>query len=85
MSLPPRKPLVAGFEALADIGVYEFDLRTQDLVCSDVFFEIAGIAPLRGRIAADTSMEMFHPDDRDRLRAAGRDAIATGRADSVRR
>jgi PAS domain S-box-containing protein len=46
-----------------------------------MFFAIAGLPVRPEPLQADAALEVFHPDDRDRLRAAGRQAVRDCGAD----
>jgi PAS domain S-box-containing protein len=65
-------------DQLADIGTYDYDLRTGRLIWSEAFCRICGVDPAVTPITADLPLELCHPEDHDLLRRGGLDAIESG-------
>ncbi|MFC7074036.1 PAS domain S-box protein [Halovenus rubra] len=63
---------------LADVGVWEWDRQTEDGYYSDQVYEIYGADPSRECTPKEDITEFYHPDDRERMRTAFRDAIEAG-------
>lgn len=61
-------------QRIARLGSWTFDFATGELICSDQVYTIAGIPP--GARTLDALFATTHPDDRGRLRAARRAAVA---------
>src|SRR5690606_26914827 len=61
-------------QRIARLGSWTFDFATGELICSDQVYAIAGIPP--GARTLDALFATTHPDDRGRLRAARRAAVA---------
>jgi PAS domain S-box-containing protein len=66
-------------EALAHIGSWLWDLRTGAVQWSAEFHRIHGVDPLDFDGTFDSYLELVHPGDRERLRAALVDSVDSGR------
>jgi PAS domain S-box-containing protein len=71
--LRKSETLLAQAEELANLGSWELDTEKQTLNWSAHFFRMLGLEPETGHVPYGRTIEMIHPDDRDR---AIRDAEA---------
>jgi PAS domain S-box-containing protein len=80
--MTPRPVIAADptIDPLADIGTYDYDLRTRELFWSDAFRKICGV-PLSEPLTAESPLRFCHPDDTGLMRAGAAEALASGRAD----
>jgi PAS domain S-box-containing protein len=62
-------------QELAQVGSWEFEVDSGTLRWSDQIFVILGRDPALGPPAFDEYMELVHPDDRECMQIAARDAI----------
>ena len=64
---------------IADIGGWEYDATTDppELTWTDQLYRLHGL-PLDTDIDVETVVDLYHPDDRDRIRTLFRRAIETG-------
>lgn len=58
--------MLAAAEELAQMGSFELDLRTGEVVWSEGFDRILGLEPADRRTVAEI-LELIHPDDRERI------------------
>ncbi len=65
-------------EAMAGVGHWRLDLVTETVKWSDEVYRIHGVTPQTFDPSYDNAVDFYHPDDRDKVRAWIRDAIATG-------
>ena len=63
---------------LAGAMVWRTDLATGQFSVTDRGYKLLGIAPQPGGVSLDMVRETVHPDDREGLAQASRDAIASG-------
>jgi PAS domain S-box-containing protein len=66
-------------EALAHVGSWLWDLRTGAVQWSDEFHRIHGVDPLDFDGTFESHLTRIHPDDRERVRVALEDSVASGR------
>jgi len=64
-------------QAIAKLGSWELDLRSNRLYWSDEIFRIFEIDPQQFGASYEAFLNLVHPDDRARLDAAYRDSVAT--------
>jgi PAS domain S-box-containing protein len=73
---------LAEAQRIAHLGSWEWDLATDTAVRSEETYRIAGVEPGAFRATNEAFLEFVHPDDRARVEASERAAIAgTGRHD----
>ena len=60
---------LAEAQQLAELGSWQLDLATGQLVWSSQMYRIAGIDPDGAAPTLDAAIELIHPEDRDRVRA----------------
>ncbi|MCP5464998.1 MAG: PAS domain S-box protein [Deltaproteobacteria bacterium] len=65
--LEQEKERLARTESIANIGTWEYNIETQEIVWSDQVFRIFGIEDRRDAPSLEKFMTLVHPDDRDRL------------------
>jgi PAS domain S-box-containing protein len=66
-------------EGLAHVGSWLWDIRTGAVQWSAEFHKIHGIDPLDFRGTLEAHLELIHLEDRDSVRAAMEDSVASGR------
>src|SRR5579862_6310480 len=66
---------------LADIGTYDYDLRTGQLVWSEQLYRICGIVPDGVSLTRKTAWQLCHPADRQLLDQASADVVQNGLCD----
>ncbi|WP_099239631.1 PAS domain-containing protein [Synechococcus sp. BDU 130192] len=69
-ALAASQARLAQAQAIAHIGVWEWDIRTDQIYWSPETFQIFGFAPGEIQPNAETFFERLHPDDRDRIKAS---------------
>ncbi|ANV85273.1 hypothetical protein AWQ21_13360 [Picosynechococcus sp. PCC 7003] len=69
-ALAASQARLAQAQAIAHIGVWEWDIRTDQIYWSPETFQIFGFAPGEIHPNAETFFERLHPDDRDRIKAS---------------
>ena len=74
-----REALLADAQALANLGSWEWHPHTGRVEWSDECYRIVGRAPENFVPSFEALLSCTHPDDRDLLRAATEEALATGR------
>lgn len=57
---------LASAQRIANLGSWELDLQTQQLICSEEVFRIFGGNPESGTFSYNEMLNRIHPDDRDR-------------------
>lgn len=75
--LSRQSELLLKAQAIAGLGCFEWDLRTNELTWSDTLFSIFGVERATFTPAVDSFLSMVHPDDRENLQQNIQDAIAT--------
>jgi PAS domain S-box-containing protein len=78
-SLAEIEARVRESEALANVGSWLWDRRTGAVQWSDAFHSIHGVEPLDFDGTIDAHVHAIHPDDRERVRAAMEESVASGR------
>jgi len=76
-SLTRTKDLMSDMEELADVGAWEYDPETDEMTATDGRYRIYGLDP-ETELTLEESFELFHPEDRDRLRDRFENCIETG-------
>lgn len=69
--------LFSRVQDIADIGVWEYDLRTEELTWSDGVRHILGIND-EHELTFEGAVEFYHPDDREEIKCAVNEAIEQG-------
>ena len=69
---------LAEAQRIAHVGYWERDLATNLLTWSDETFRIFGLLPGSGRVTFARLQELVHPEDRQRIAAAGAEALRAG-------
>lgn len=59
----------------AKLGIWDWDIRKNIIVCNDTIFDIYGIKHKSNREDMNTWLERIHPDDREKTNANINDAI----------
>ncbi|OLZ39290.1 hybrid sensor histidine kinase/response regulator [Natrinema saccharevitans] len=75
--LEKQEFLFSRIQAIADVGIWEYDPRTDDLTWSDGVRRIHGVADDYEPALAD-GIDFYHPDDRDEISAAVTRTIEDG-------
>ena len=65
-------------QAFAHVGSWEWDIAGDAITWSEETYRIFGLPPAVGRIALQQYLALIHPDDRDTVAAAVRDALDRG-------
>ncbi|HSE30865.1 MAG TPA: sigma 54-interacting transcriptional regulator [Pyrinomonadaceae bacterium] len=65
----------------ARVGTWEWDLRTNDSVWSEMIWKLLGLEPDDEPVTVDRFAAYIHPDDRDRALGKVRAVIASGKDD----
>lgn len=65
--------------AAANQGLWDWDVRSNELIWSDRFIRMVGLDPELFTPTLDTFLERLHPDDRDRVQQALSAHISEGR------
>ncbi len=61
-------------QEIANVGAWEYDVRTEKSVLTDQAYRIHGLPPDRD-LTPEQSLAFYHPDDRDAVEAAFRGAV----------
>ena len=69
---------LARAQKIAHLGSWELDLRTSTLAWSEETYRIFGLTPETFEGTSEAFFQLVHPDDRDVLRQAKRETLATG-------
>jgi PAS domain S-box-containing protein len=77
-ALEEREALLRGAEALAHLGSWSWDVRTQEVSWSDEMYRIYGYEPGTIRADMETFLAHVHADDREPVSRAFRDASVSG-------
>jgi PAS domain S-box-containing protein len=64
-------------QRVAHVGYWEWDLATNNLICSDEFYRIHGLAPTKS-VELVTLTERIHPEDRETVLGIADEAIRSG-------
>jgi PAS domain S-box-containing protein len=66
-------------QEVAGVGTWEWDPEEDSFVWSPEHYALFGLSPAEGEPASlDAFLAMVHPDDRDAVRAAAHEAVASG-------
>ena len=68
---------LAEAQDLAHIGSWEWDIASNRITWSDELYRLYGLEPQSVEIDFETYVERVHPDDRERIQRAVREAAAT--------
>ena len=79
--LKTRDELLTLAELSAGIGVWVADLPSETVMATPQFFRLLGLEPVDGPVSQDLPRSLRHPEDRERVTAGFREAVASG-ADS---
>ena len=58
---------LAEAQRIFHLGSWEWDLRTNRILCSEEMFRIAGLSPQEGEITLDTFKSFLHPDEMEKV------------------
>ena len=78
-----RLAMLAHGEEIADIGSWDWDIRTGELHWSDNLFRLFGLNPHAITPTPERAIERMHPDDRERIRQQVQTAVSTGQLDML--
>jgi PAS domain S-box-containing protein len=78
-----RLAMLAHGEEIADIGSWDWDIRTGELHWSDNLFRLFGLDPHAFTPTPERAIERMHPDDRERVRQRVQTAVSTGQLDGL--
>jgi len=67
------------YERMANVGSWQMEKDTRKVTCSKNLYRILGLNPNSDRYDQDFFVSRFHPDDRERARSEGNQALAEGR------
>lgn len=73
-----RRPLIELAEDMARIGHWRIELEQDRQIWSDEIYRIHGLTPGQPPPDSRQVLELYHPEDRDRVAAAVRQAIVEG-------
>jgi PAS domain S-box-containing protein len=76
-ALERQNDLFAKAQDIANVGAWEYDRRSDEVVLTDEGYRIHGLAPDTGMTPA-RSIEFYHPDDRPKIRTAFTQALEDG-------
>lgn len=71
--------LLGRTQALADIGGWEIDIETLDVLWTEQVYEILGL-PVGEEPSLEEAFELYHPEDQPVIEAAVEDTLETGEA-----
>jgi len=63
---------------IAGIGVWEWDMVSDQVIWDDKQFELFGVQKVDGPIPLSTTIDAIHPDDRERLNNKAREVLEEG-------
>ena len=63
---------------IAGIGIWEWDMISDQVIWDDKQFELFGVQRVDGPIPLSTSIDAIHPDDRERLNNKAREVLEEG-------
>jgi len=63
---------------IAGIGIWEWDMISDQVIWDDKQFELFGVQKVEGPIPLSTSIDAIHPDDRERLNNKAREVLEDG-------
>ncbi|MGE0861941.1 MAG: PAS domain S-box protein [Gammaproteobacteria bacterium] len=67
-TLEEQRQQLAEAQRLAHIGSWIWNIATDEIICSDEYFRLHGLAPQEVKSSRDVMRERMHPDDREMLR-----------------
>jgi PAS domain S-box-containing protein len=70
--------LLRDMQTTARVGGWEYELGTHKIVLTEAIYAILGL-PIGQPLSHEQALDYCHPDDRERVLAAGSQVIATGR------
>ncbi|CAI9412632.1 response regulator [Nocardioides sp. T2.26MG-1] len=73
-----REQQLAQAQHIARLGSWERDVRTDEMTWSDELYRLLGLAPQEVPSSIDRLLSFVHADDREKVRAAAREATAAG-------
>ncbi len=79
--LAMREQMLRQTQAIAHLGSWEYELKTNRLVWSDEVYEIFGMKPQQVRVNYESFLNAVHPDDRERVNSAYWQSVRTGQHD----
>lgn len=65
-------------QQIAKIGSWEYEITRDQLYCSDTFFDLFGMDPMRNTPSMEIPFELVHPDDYERADKIVKRAIQKG-------
>lgn len=80
-----QNELLSHAEAISNIGIWEFDIESNDFYWSDGVFIICGYEPQEFEVTFEKNLSVIHPDDREFTIAQVQNAIATRKGFDVRK
>ena len=63
---------------IAGIGIWEWDMVSDQVIWDDKQFELFGVQRVEGPIPLSTTIDAIHPDDRERLNNKAREVLEEG-------
>ncbi len=75
--LARQNDLFAKAQAIADVGAWEYDVRTGEILVTEQVYHIHGME-LDANIGLEQTINLFHPDDQSTLQDAFRRAVGKG-------
>jgi len=76
--LQKNQALLVQAQEIARIGNWEYDLATEKITWTRQLFHILHRDPAQGEPTYQENLQLYHPEDRDKLHQATQRAIATG-------
>jgi PAS domain S-box-containing protein len=70
--------LLSRSQAIAQVGSWELDLRTNELIWSDEVYRLFGLAPAKFGATYEAFMDCLHPDDRETVDQAFTQSLVEG-------
>ncbi|HMJ43812.1 MAG TPA: PAS domain-containing protein [Pseudolabrys sp.] len=77
-ALRQSEAYLADAQRIAHVGYWERDLAANFLTWSEETSRIFGLLPEEGRVSFERLQELIHPEDRQRIVAAGAEALRSG-------
>jgi len=74
-----KEMLLTKAEEIANLGSWEFDLRSGTALWSDQTFRIFGVKPDEFAVTYQSFLDLIHPDDREKVDSAYRQSIEESR------
>jgi PAS domain S-box-containing protein len=78
VSLEEREELLIAAERIAHLGTWLWSLEDNQVYWSEEQFRLLGYDPASDRASTEAFFAAVHPDDRERVRAASGEAVASG-------